>query len=207
MLVRDPVERAYSQHAHELARGFETERDFERALALEPARLAGEAERMIADPAYYSFTHQHHAYLARGEYVEHLRRLAQLFGRDRHARGGQPSGSSPTRSRCYDEVLDFLGLPPAGLSGVRAAQRPARGSGHADARRAASSASTSRRTTSAVRLARARCCRGIAVTATRARDAAREPARAPHAAARRGPGRRWLNLAGAVVAAARRVSA
>ena len=38
-LLRDPVERAYSAHAHELARGFETE-PFERALELEPERLA-----------------------------------------------------------------------------------------------------------------------------------------------------------------------
>ncbi len=34
VLLRDPVERAYSAHAHELARGFETE-DFETALDLE----------------------------------------------------------------------------------------------------------------------------------------------------------------------------
>src|SRR5690606_18962507 len=32
VLVRDPVERACSAHAHELARGFETEESFERAL-------------------------------------------------------------------------------------------------------------------------------------------------------------------------------
>ena len=41
VLVRDPVERAYSPHAHELARGYETERDFEQALALEAAGCAG----------------------------------------------------------------------------------------------------------------------------------------------------------------------
>jgi hypothetical protein len=41
VLVRDPVERAYSQHAHEVARGFETERDFARAIALEPVRMRG----------------------------------------------------------------------------------------------------------------------------------------------------------------------
>ena len=33
ILLRDPVERAYSAHAHELARGYETE-PFERALSL-----------------------------------------------------------------------------------------------------------------------------------------------------------------------------
>ncbi|HET8640542.1 MAG TPA: sulfotransferase domain-containing protein, partial [Pseudonocardiaceae bacterium] len=45
VLLRDPVERAYSAHAHELARGYETEA-FETALELEPARVAGERERL-----------------------------------------------------------------------------------------------------------------------------------------------------------------
>ena len=71
VLVRDPVERAYSAHAHETARGFETE-PFERALELETTRLAGEEERMAADPGYVSLSHQHHAYCARGRYAEQL---------------------------------------------------------------------------------------------------------------------------------------
>src|SRR5206468_1882749 len=41
VLVRDPVERAFSAYTHERARGYETE-TFERALELEPQRLAGE---------------------------------------------------------------------------------------------------------------------------------------------------------------------
>jgi Sulfotransferase domain len=81
MLVRDPVERAYSAHSHELARGFETE-DFETAVALEPERLAGEEERLRADPAATSHAHRHHAYLARGRYVEQLTRFADALGRE-----------------------------------------------------------------------------------------------------------------------------
>ena len=53
VLLRDPVERAYSAHAHELARGFETE-DFRTALDLEEERLDGEVERLLADPGYRS---------------------------------------------------------------------------------------------------------------------------------------------------------
>ena len=83
VLVRDPVERAHSQHAHEVARGFESERDFARALALERIRLRGVAERLAADPRAYSFGHQHHAYRARGEYATHLERMAATVGRDR----------------------------------------------------------------------------------------------------------------------------
>lgn len=68
-MVRDPVERAYSAYKHELARGFEWEKSFARALELEDERLAGENERICADPNYYSFNHRHHAYRRRGEYA------------------------------------------------------------------------------------------------------------------------------------------
>jgi hypothetical protein len=82
VLLRDPVERAYSAHKQETARGFETEL-FERALALEKTRLAGEAERIVADATYQSFSHQHHAYVARGEYADQLERLFGAIDRDR----------------------------------------------------------------------------------------------------------------------------
>ena len=114
VLLRDPVERAYSAHAHETARGFETE-PFERALELEPTRLAGEEAKMIADPAYQSRSHQHHAYLSRGRYAEQLRRLEKLFGRDRiHVVDSQRFFTDP--EPVFAEVVDFLGIGPA--SGV-----------------------------------------------------------------------------------------
>lgn len=77
-LVRDPVERAFSAYKHEKARGFETE-DFETALALEDERLAGEVERIEADPSYQSFHHRHHAYVGRGRYAEQIVRLQQAL--------------------------------------------------------------------------------------------------------------------------------
>jgi hypothetical protein len=109
VLVRDPVERAYSQHAHELARGFESETSFSRALALEPARLRGHEERMREDPHYYSFSHQHHAYRARGEYVRYLDRMASHVGRERiHVVESEVFFTDP--EPVYDGVLNFLGL-------------------------------------------------------------------------------------------------
>lgn len=108
VLVRDPVERAYSAWAHERARGFETE-PFERALELEASRLAGEAERIAAEPGYLSFSHQHHAYSARGQYVEQLERLESLVGRERvHVVDSGDFFVKPEAA--YDGVLDFLGL-------------------------------------------------------------------------------------------------
>ena len=110
VLVRDPVERAYSQHAHELARGFERERDFGNVLALEPARLHRQEEKLTHDPDYYSFAHQHHAYRARGEYARYLSVMAQHVGRERiHVVESERFFSDPAAT--YDEVLEFLGLP------------------------------------------------------------------------------------------------
>jgi len=113
VLVRDPVERAYSQHAHEVARGFESELSFARAVELEPARLRGQEERLRRDASYYSFSHQHHAYRGRGEYARHLERMAALLGRDRiKVVCSERFFADP--APVYDEVLDFLGLPRLG---------------------------------------------------------------------------------------------
>jgi hypothetical protein len=108
VLVRDPVERAYSAHAHELARGYESEL-FEKALELEDQRLAGEAERIVSEPGYLSHSHQHHAYLTRGLYADQLERLGQLVGRDRvHVVDSGRFFTNP--EPVYDGVLEFLGL-------------------------------------------------------------------------------------------------
>jgi hypothetical protein len=108
-MVRDPVERAYSAHQHESARGFETE-PFERALELEESRLAGEVERMRADTAYQSFSHRHHAYVTRGRYAEQLAQLAQHCGHDNlFVLDADAFFLNPLEH--YEQVLSFLSLP------------------------------------------------------------------------------------------------
>lgn len=110
VLLRDPVERAFSAHKHELARGFETEPSFERAVELEPERLAGEIERIKAEPTYLSHSHRHHAYLDRGHYAEQLEVLFRLFGRDRvHVEFSEDFFGDPEPA--FGKILDFLGLP------------------------------------------------------------------------------------------------
>jgi len=110
VLLRDPVERAYSAHKHEVARGFETETSFERALALEPERLAGEVERIRAEPGYVSHSHRHHSYLDRGHYADQLQVLFDRFGRDRvHVAFAEDFFTEP--EPCFDAIVDFLGLP------------------------------------------------------------------------------------------------
>src|SRR5579875_3158838 len=113
VLLRDPVERAFSAHTHELELGFETE-PFERAIELEDTRLEGEADRIVADPTYYSHSHQHHSYRARGQYIEQLERLEQIFGRERiHVLDSGDYFADP--APLYDELLNFLELPKTGL--------------------------------------------------------------------------------------------
>ena len=81
VLLRDPVSRAHSHHNHEVALGFET-LDFATALKREPERLAGEEGRLLADPRYRSFAHQHHSYIARGMYARQLERWLERFPRE-----------------------------------------------------------------------------------------------------------------------------
>jgi Sulfotransferase domain len=109
-LLRDPVQRAYSHYQHEVARGFET-LPFEEAIEAEPARLAGETERMEADPLYNSFEHQHHSYLARGRYHEQLDRWLARFPREQLlVLSSERFFAEPERT--FRRVLAFLDLPP-----------------------------------------------------------------------------------------------
>lgn len=113
VLVRDPVERAFSAHSHELARGFETESSFEYAIELEDKRLAGAEQRLLAEPYSSHHSHRHHAYLARGRYAEQLDRLEPFFGRDRiHVIDSHRFFEQP--ERVYERVLEFLGVPRMG---------------------------------------------------------------------------------------------
>lgn len=78
VLLRDPVERAFSAYKQEKGRGFET-LDFEEALASEEERLKGEEAKIIADPEYQSFAHQHFGYVARGHYTYQLKRASKAL--------------------------------------------------------------------------------------------------------------------------------
>ncbi|GAB3731143.1 sulfotransferase family protein [Nocardiopsis nanhaiensis] len=123
VILRDPVERAYSAHAHETARGFETE-PFAKALELEEGRLAGSEQRLLEEPGYYSHSHQHHGYVSRGRYVDQLERMERHVGRERmHV--VDYADLFDGRSRALDEIAQFLDLPPV----------PQRAPGHHNARK------------------------------------------------------------------------
>ncbi len=81
VLLRNPVDRAYSHYRHVERLGFET-LSFEDALAHETERLRGEREKIVEDDDYNSFNHQHYSYLSRGIYVDQLETWASYFPRE-----------------------------------------------------------------------------------------------------------------------------
>ncbi|WP_114422916.1 sulfotransferase [Nocardioides houyundeii] len=109
VLVRDPVERAMSAHRHELARGFE-ELPLDEALSVEGERLDGEVDRLVGDPGYRSYTHRHHAYLARGEYGRQISRFVDTMGAERvHVVDADAFFDDPARE--YAKLQRGLGIP------------------------------------------------------------------------------------------------
>ena len=118
VMLRDPIERTYSQWQHELSRGFEDIDSFEEALDREPGRLAGEVERLMADRSYHSFSHQHHSYVARSRYADQLEVYLSLFPATQiHVIKAEDFFSDPGAE--YAGVLRFLGLPAHDLGAYK----------------------------------------------------------------------------------------
>lgn len=110
VLLRNPVERAYSHFKRLRREGKEPLQAFEDALAAEPERLAGEEERILGDDRYYSPAHEHFSYATQGVYADSLGRWLEHFPRERvHVEASERFLREPQRA--YDEVLAFLGLP------------------------------------------------------------------------------------------------
>jgi hypothetical protein len=118
LVLRNPVDRAYSHFIHQRALGREPYASFAEAIDHEAERIRGEAERMLADPTYYSFAHQNYSYVARGRYAEQIERLYQLFPRKR-VMVFSSERLSQEPSVVYAEMLAFLGLPPFALQRFR----------------------------------------------------------------------------------------
>ena len=79
-LLRDPVDRAFSHYQYSRLAG-EEPLAFGEAIERESERLAGEEERLRAEPGYHSFNHRTYSYLLRGQYLEQLRRWVEHFPR------------------------------------------------------------------------------------------------------------------------------
>ena len=109
-LLREPVSRAYSNYWDRVATGHEDLDTFEAAIDAEEKRLAGVTPERLRDPAYYSYHHDHHTYLARGRYLEHLAPWLERFGPDQLlVLAAEDMFRSP--QEVFETVQRFLGLP------------------------------------------------------------------------------------------------
>lgn len=124
VMLRDPVDRAYSHFKERTHNGGET-LSFEDALDAEEGRLKGEAERIVAEPGYLSVEHENHSYLAQGRYLDMLPRWFECFPREQfHIALSEDFYADPDRQ--VNEVWKFLGLPARPLqSRIRYNYRPA----------------------------------------------------------------------------------
>ncbi len=81
LLLRNPIDRAYSHYFHNVRKGQETV-SFEEALRLEDHRLAGETKKIKNDPTYQSLKHVRYSLKERGKYIEQIDSWLQYFSRD-----------------------------------------------------------------------------------------------------------------------------
>lgn len=78
MLLRNPVDRAYSDYQHKVRERNET-LSFEEAIEAEEERIRGEEEKLLADYDYFSRDHRRYSYFSRGIYVDQLARWYAYF--------------------------------------------------------------------------------------------------------------------------------
>jgi hypothetical protein len=113
-VLRNPVDRAFSHYQHEVRDGRES-LSFAEAIDREPARLAGEEERLRHEPGYYSYNHHRYSYTRRGLYLEQLGCWVRQYPRSRllvlqsERLFREPAAVSAA-------LYAFLGLRPHGLS-------------------------------------------------------------------------------------------
>ena len=108
VILRNPIDRAYSFYNHNLRAGLET-LSFEDAVDKEEERLAGERERVLAEPGYFSFQYMQHSYLTRGIYVDQLQQWSSFFPKSQLLilkTEDLYDQAEPTLRRAFD----FLGL-------------------------------------------------------------------------------------------------
>jgi hypothetical protein len=83
VLLRNPVDRAYSHYQHQVKRVTEGQTPetlpFEEAIEVEKRILPGEVSRMLQNEYYVSSAHRTRSYLSRGIYIDQLLAWSRFF--------------------------------------------------------------------------------------------------------------------------------
>jgi len=120
MLLRDPVERAWSHYKYEVAQKCEL-LSFEEALDEEERRIRGEESKIKANPLYKSPSLFCHSYLKKGRYVEQLERWLNVFPAEQMLilKSEDLFIHHKIADQAYQSVLDFIGVEPHKLKRYR----------------------------------------------------------------------------------------
>lgn len=109
VLLRNPVDRAYSHYQMELEHGHET-LSFEKSIQEEDVRIEKELQKMNENENYYSVDFYRKSYRTRGIYVTQLQNWFKYFPKEQFLiLKSEDFYSNP--QKIYDQVLTFLNLP------------------------------------------------------------------------------------------------
>ncbi len=115
VLLRNPINRAYSHYYHEVAGGHEKLPTFEEAIDCEQERIGKEAEELACNERYMSYKHRHFSYLSRGIYVDQLKVWMGLFPRAQFLiLKSEDFYADPAAG--LQQVLEFVNVPSVGLA-------------------------------------------------------------------------------------------
>jgi len=109
ILLRNPIDRAFSSYKHQIRAGRET-LPFEEAIQSETARLAGEEEKLLNDPTYISYNYTHYSYIERGKYSTQINRWLKTFNKEQLLIIPSNDLFSNTESTLND-IFNFLSIP------------------------------------------------------------------------------------------------
>ena len=114
VLLRNPVDRAYSHFQHQVMRvkgaGHEVH-SFEEAIEIEERMMPEEVRKMLQDEHYRSLDHRNYSYLSRGKYVDQLLAWARFFDRSQMLVLRSEDLFRDTTDT-LTRLLDFLEIPP-----------------------------------------------------------------------------------------------
>ena len=108
-LLRNPVDRAYSDYHHKAREGRDP-LSFEAAIEAEEERLRGEKEKMLADENYHGPNYRKFSYLSRGIYVDQLKEWRRYFN-EHQLLVLKSEDFFKNPQAVFERVLEFLELP------------------------------------------------------------------------------------------------
>jgi|ETNmetMinimDraft_5_1059913.scaffolds.fasta_scaffold30479_2 hypothetical protein len=114
LLLRNPIDRSYSQYQMEFNKGNEELSFFEDAIEVENKRIEDEYKKMLDNKNYYSKQYTIQSYLTKSIYVNFIQDWFKYFPREQFLFLNSDEFDSDT-SKVYKKTLNFLELPEIDL--------------------------------------------------------------------------------------------